>query len=213
VTRVALVGGTWAYDGRVPDDEWYAPGSAFVRAVLAPHGIEPLWPDDPFVWDGEADGVGWWGRERKHLVWQAAAANLVYRLKALPLEQRNLIAHSHGGQVALYAASVLPLNRLITVTTPVRGDMVHTIAVARANIGAWWHLYSTGFLRDKMQWFGEFFDGVWNIPPKRTFDAANQNVACKDVGHSGLLCEAKYYDQWTTTGAAAFMAGEMGAGV
>lgn len=191
--------GTWAYDGTPDAGEWWNPGSPFSH-YLAMYGLEYLEPDEPFIWDGHIDGI-----DGKRVIWTAAASQLAYRLKRLPLERRNLVAHSHGGQVALLAANLVGINRLVTVATPVRLDMRPSVLGASI-LGGWRHLYSTGWT-DYMQLLGSLFDGAWSLE-RRFLVPTCQNIGIPGgVGHSRLLTDPTVFDWWVKSGTCSFLAG------
>jgi pimeloyl-ACP methyl ester carboxylesterase len=199
VARYLAISGTWAYDTELGADEWWNPQSAWCR-YLAQHGMTYLEPDEPYCWDGHIDGI-----RGKKVVWTAAASQLAYRLRRVPLEDRNLVAHSHGGQVALLTAAVLPINRLVTVATPVRKDMRDTALHAQIR-GGWRHLYSVGW-SDYMQLLGSLFDGAWSLE-RRFLVPTCQNVGIPGgVGHSRLLNDPALFDWWVKSGTLAFLAG------
>jgi hypothetical protein len=95
----------------------------------------------------------------------------------------------------LAAASGLRIRRLVTVSTPVRGDMVDAIIKARPNIERWLHVYDPT-LKDRMQVLGELGDG--RLGWKRSFPAADVNVSMAGAGHSGVLTKPEWFPQWKT---------------
>jgi hypothetical protein len=210
VIGVVLVGGTWAYDGLPAPKEWYVPGSPFCD-YLQSQEVVCADPKTPFVWDGMVDGIPslpWtFSAASKHLIWRAAGANLARYLRDVPLKSRNLIAHSHGGQVALYAAQSIAINRLVTVSTPVREDMRQVaISSKRAMARGWWHLYSPGWT-DRMQILGDLFDGALRVE-RRFLIAGVQNVGIPGgVGHSRLLNDPGVFGWWETSGVLRWMKG------
>lgn len=182
---------------------WWKAGSPFVL-FMGKHGIELVAAgEDPFIWDGDLDGVPWLGG-RKLLNWKAAGLQLRRYCKPgptgspegahyVPYESRRLIAHSHGGNVALCAAAAgLRIHTLITVSTPVRKDMMAIAERAVPNIGVWWHVASDR--SDAVQWLGELFDGAFGIV--REHPLAHRNVRVKAVGHSRLLEDPAVFSEW-----------------
>jgi pimeloyl-ACP methyl ester carboxylesterase len=198
-----LVAGTWG-----DKDVWWRPGSPVMSALLNRLGWVPL-RDDPFVWSMDLDGT-WWSRVTGRLMrdWIAAAYALCYycgyhpdpsidpdaraRAKAWKPgakyigqpERPVLIAHSHGGQVALLATGVLglPVSGLVTVSTPVRQDV---LSWARPSTPRpWLHLYDPK--RDWWQRLGAL--GDWRIGLSREMPIElARNVQVPGYGHSGLL--------------------------
>ncbi len=170
--KLATVPGTWD----VPDDpreEWWfagAPGYApsLFWQEMARVGVEPLFPiDDPFTWSGDIDLVDvnlpipFLRRGRRHADWKAGGDALRWRLEHVPFEDRNVIAFSHGRQVALYCAARLPIRCLVSVSGPVREGLMGQIAKqARPNIQRWLHIYDPE--ADLTQQAGMFLDGTWS---------------------------------------------------
>lgn len=171
-----LIPGTWG-----DSDAWWRQGSPFWTAALEA-GVTLQNGDDPYNWTTEVDGL--LGRNRD---WETAGDALRWYVAARGEETVNVIAHSHGGQVALYAAAGgLSINTLVTVATPVRADMEPVIAKARVNLPRWIHLRSDN--SDWFQWFGEILDGRLAWPGSvRDFPLADKTVIEGGVGHSGLL--------------------------
>lgn len=196
--------GTWGW-GRGSDHRWWQNGSPFV-AFLAERGFTLLGADDPFVWTTDLNGV-WFGD--KHIDWQCGGINLRQYIKPplhavsvnaddyVPFADRNLITHSHGLQPVLYAAAAgLRIRTLVSVTGPVRDDMMAVAEKARPNIGRWIHLCSDH--SDRIQTLGALLDGRFGIV--REHPLADQNVPIAGVGHSGLLENQAHFHYWTDRG-------------
>lgn len=125
-----------------------------------------------------------------HLAWQFGGQQLRAFLQTVPYESRNIIAHSHGGQVAAYAASLLPaiqIRSLITVDAPVRRDMDPVWEEARKHVVFHIHLYGHG-VGNAVRWLGQ--RGRF----RRQMPWADWNIRIKG-GHSGILREAKHLGQ------------------
>ena len=182
MTSILLVQGTWG-------GTWAREGTPF-RQMLAAQHVTTL---EPFEWSYDLSGVLTW-MGRTHSDWIAGGAALTYYLRGLPYEQRNVIAHSHGGQVAAYAAahSDCWIRRLITVSTPVRKDMQDTWAQARPNIGAWTHVAAKR--GDWMIRLGELFDGAFGWT--RQMPSADRNLIFPNIGHTGLFTDQQYFHHW-----------------
>lgn len=202
---VVLIAGTgaWANDSRV---DWYCPTSPFVSYIAA-HGIFPIFGKGidqpcPFVWSTRLGGVGFGNHDL--LEWAAAGANLfMYCVPPLCPDRRllpsetNIIAHSHGLQVVLYAcARGLKVNALVSVGSPIRKDMEATAKAARPNIGRWLHLHSD--CSDRWQWLGELFDGHLGIV--REHPLADLNDCVPNAGHSSVLERPEYFHLWEERG-------------
>jgi hypothetical protein len=196
------IAGTWGWDRGGPL-RWWQAGSPFVL-FAAEHGLQLVGAgEDPFIWTTDVNGHLPWKRG-KHHDWKAGGLNLRRYCKPgpqgtpegqhyVPYEHRNFIAHSHGLQVVLYAAANgLRIQRLVSVSSPVRNDMKDVAAAARPNIGEWLHLASDR--SDMVQWFGELFDGAFGIV--REHPLANVNVCIKKVGHSRLLEDPTAFPEW-----------------
>lgn len=198
-----LVQGTHDYTGTADDaQQWWAPGSPFWREAER-HGITLLGAHDPFVWTTDLGGL--FGR-RRFTDWKAAGEALrwyatlkVYQgIKAgerepFPVEV-NMVSHSHGGQVAAYAAARrvvgFRVKTLVTVGTPVRADMARIYERTLKRVGRWVHLYAP---RDRWQVLGALFDGALGI--EREMLGA-ENIKVDGESHSGLLDPAL----WTAKG-------------
>ncbi len=174
--QVILVQGTWS----LTYADWWKPGSEFYK-TLQSGGLSMLNGGDPFSWSTDIDGlIG--GNDD----WQEAGKALRWYVQGRLglLEPVTLIAHSHGGQVVLYAAAQgLRVSRLITVATPIRWDMRKTRQLARTNICHWTHLY--GGLRDWWQVLGAL--GDWSLGLRREMPEADRNLGFPERGHSDLL--------------------------
>lgn len=200
-SSVVLIAGTgsWKPGGQ----DWHTDGSPFVRFLRA-HHVEPVFGRNgrPFTWSTGLGGVGF--GDGDHRVWQAAGANLLDYLvppfcpeSRLPPEQTQLIAHSHGLQVALYAcAAGLRVQTLISLGSPIREDMRATAEQARPNIARWVHVHSDS--SDRWQWFGTLFDGRFGIV--RRHPLADRNVGIPKVGHSTLLRDEAAFPRWLEAG-------------
>lgn len=212
--KVQLVQGTWAWGHREGRQWWEAP-SPFSLFLEAQH-ISCIGGLRPFIWNTELDGIGWlWRRPaKKHLNWESAGLNLysylVPPLSAqyddyVPIVDRNLIGHSHALQVIAYAcAAGLKINKLITIGSPIRHDMADVYKSARPNIASWMHVHSDG--SDRIQWFGELFDGHLGIV--RQAPLADVNVMVDNVSHSKLLNDPDAFRLWRTKGLLDFLTQE-----
>lgn len=160
----------------------------------------------PFDWSDDLDFT-----KKNHHDWQAGGRSLFsYIVPPLrpadcwPPSQTVVVTHSHGLQVALYAARFgLKIDRLLDIAGPVRSDMMDVARLARPNIRRWRHVHSDS--SDRWQWFGEFLDGHLGIV--RRHPLADDNVGIPRVGHGGLLRDPKYYDLWLLDGLIDFLKG------
>lgn len=179
------VEGTWG--SKRGELDWWRFGSPFWHYLITSGFARTAVPvTKKFHWDDSVEGI--FGKNKR---WKLGGERLGYYAKAYRNPNRKLlvIAHSHGGQVAAYAASKgMRIDCLVTVATPVRKDMKQTYEYARGNIGCWIHLYSDR--SDWMQWFGSWFDGSWRLRRKMSY--ADQQIQIPGVGHSGLLNPAMW---------------------
>lgn len=211
--RALLVQGTWGW-GHSNDRQWWQAGSDFAL-FLNRWDIGLIGGARPFIWSTSVDGIGWLFKRPtvKHLTWQNAGYCLEQYIRPpllaafddyIPLAERNLVGHSHALQVIAYAcAGGLKINRLITLGSPIREDMADVYKAARPNIGAWLHVHSDG--SDRIQWFGELFDGHLGIV--RAAPLADRNVRIDKVSHSKLLNDAGEFYLWQTKGLLDFLGG------
>ena len=187
--------GTWAFDGRTTNGKWWMASSRFAEAMRK-RDLAPVF-DDPFVWSTDVNGVGiaaWFGGTSSYNDWEAGAQALAYYLRDVPYTSRNIIAHSHGGQIALMAArNGVMIRNLLTIATPVRKDMQDTYDKARPNIGRWTHVHSDW--SDWMQILGGVFDG--SLGMRRKMPLADYNIQLPKVGHSSIIEQPEQHsDHW-----------------
>lgn len=216
MTPVLLVQGTHGW-GRTTAIQWWESCSPFC-AFLQANDFAVLGGDRPYLWDTDLDGIGWLGKRpaKKHINWQAAAWSAYnYLVPALvrdgfitdnyvPIAARNVIGHSHAMQVMAYACSFgLKINRLVTIGSPVREDMMDVYKAAKPNIGRWLHVHSDG--SDRIQWFGELLDGHLGIVREQPY--ADENKLVAKVSHSKLLNDEKSFPLWRSAGLLDFLAG------
>lgn len=190
-TKWVGVLGTWGWSRARRG--WWAHDSPF-SAYLRTQGLTPAREGHPFVWTGDVDGVPIVAGND----WEVGAIWLGDYLAALPYDDRNVIAHSHGGQLALIAATTVPLRSLILVATPVRKAIEETVApTAVGNIGECLHLSDARM--DVIGWAGALLDGRWSL--RRTFDV--DGIRCEQVrgmGHSRLLTDPAAFRLWDEHG-------------
>ena len=199
--RVVLIAGTGSWKPGVQD--WFIPGSPFT-AFLRAHGVEVVAGTNgrPFTWSTGVGGIGF--GDEDHRVWQGAGENLYDYIvppfcpdRRIPIAETNIIAHSHGLQVALYAcAAGLGVDTLISVGSPIRKDMDTTARLARRYIRRWIHVHSDR--SDRWQWYGTLFDGAFGI--KREHPLADVNVGIPKVGHSTILRDPAMFTHWQERG-------------
>lgn len=187
----------WHYaeaDGR--DSAWWQ----YMRTL----GFAPLRADTGFAWSGDLNGLEaldvlnplTWFRPRRRLTdWQAGGRALVYyvapQVETTPTWVA--VAHSHGGQVALYAAAMgLRIPLLVTIATPHRADLKKVTERALKNIGYWIHVCDNE--TDHTGLAGQFGDGA--VATDRRQPLANVNVQLRAIDHSRLLRDAGEFHLW-----------------
>lgn len=209
------IAGTRAWNDRgQPKNRWWQSEGPFTQ-FMATLNCMMKDPDQPFVWSTDLNGIEFWrrwpiwfgkiSRTRDHRDWVAAAENLIRYIEPMGCEMRmddrNLIAHSHGGQVVFYACAMgMKVRRLITVATPERQDMLEVILKARANIEKWHHIYDSN--KDSIATWGEFGDGSFSTDrsfkiPKATPDT---QISVPGISHSKILYEPAFIKYWQTQG-------------
>lgn len=160
------------------NDDWWQPHSKFAK-MLTEHRIRLADESDPYTWCTNLDGLrgsnSVWDTSGNALRWYAHS-----KVRHYPL---SIITHSHGGQVAAYAAAQgLQIDRLVTVAMPVREDMHNIYQAAAKNIGHWVHMHSNG---DIWQVLGGLMDGRFGIHREVPF--ADENVSVPGLRHSEFL--------------------------
>lgn len=188
---------------------WWQSGSPLMR-VLTHAGLYHLNEHRPFTWSCDLNGHRFWrhwlGMNDPHRDWIAGGYALSYYLwpvhqeadEYVAVRERNILAHSHGGQVVFYAAAYggLRINRLLTVGTPIRRDMQAVIEKARPNIRQWLHVRGDD---DAVALFGGIGDGRASF--SRDFEqdpsrGPDWTDIVPGVGHSGVLHDPTMFYRW-----------------
>ena len=196
VTRYVPIAGTHGFR-----DAWCMENtSPFARMMTDNHFAKILTSTGrPFRWSTDLNGlfVNWKFWDRRNSDWEAGADALFYFLDQVPYRDRNVIAHSHGGQVAIIAAAWgLQLRTLTTVSTPVRADV--PAAAAARNIGMWQHIYDRRW--DAIGLAGQAGDLA--LDGGRAFNNLDSvlNRPLASVSHSKVLRDERFVDLWTANG-------------
>lgn len=186
---VVLIEGTFG-------GSWAHPDSPFC-AMLHAQGFSPLRFQG---WTGNIGGLPNPFARGNHNDWIAGGHALAYFLTGLPYVDRNVIAHSHGVAVALYAAAVtgVRIRRVISVCSPVRADLQAVATAAAPRIGYWRYVASVGF--DVKQWAGELLDGHLSFRRTHKWTQAHDALFVPKIGHSKLLNDPAYFDLWAANG-------------
>lgn len=194
-----LVSGTHGYTGTEADvgQWWFAgdsthPPSAFV-AEATRQGVTILGAGDPFEWSTDLGGL--WG-SRRLTVWKSAGQALRWYALAHGALAINIVAYSHGGSVAVYAAArrvaVPRIHTLVTVGMPIRADLTPLYARAVSRVRRWVHL--VGGRRDWWQLLGGV--GDWRLGVRRTLDDLRiETVVEPGADHGGLLESGLWTDR------------------
>jgi hypothetical protein len=182
------IGGTDSWDEDENNFQWWERGSEFNRH-MATQGLV-LHARTPFEWSTCLDGIP---TRKNHVIWKGAAKHLICFLERVPLQERNIIAHSHAGNVVFYAMSYgLKINNLVTVGTPVRSDMEAVILRGIGNCDYWHHIYDSS--TDLTSVLGALFDGKLRV--RHHFDLADSQDNVKGIGHSRILNDYKAIRLW-----------------
>lgn len=202
VTQFLAINGTHENRNK---EQWSNPESALSK-FLERQGLMNIAHSAmlPFDWSDDldlSDGEDWPAGGRSFFYYVVPPLRPEY---AWPANETVAITHSHGLQVALWAAKYgLKIDRLLDIAGPVRKDMMPIAQEARPNIRRWMHVHSNA--SDYTQWLGEMFDGHFGIVRKHPL--ADENVEIKNVGHGGLMREPKDFPMWLTRGLVAFLKG------
>lgn len=191
--RYVPILGTHAWSPTDNSRQWWHYKSPFAT-FLRSRGVLQAHPETPYIWSGDVDGIPFAGND-----WEASGRSLHFYLSALPYDQRNIVAHSHGGQVVAYAAQDTPIRSLITVGTPVRRKekALFEAALQAGQIGIWVHVYDKG--GDRTQWLGQLFDGRWF--GRRAFELPGMtDLPLEGIGHSGILNDPAKFALWVEHG-------------
>jgi len=179
------------------DDPWVVDGLSPHTRFMRARGFEPIRNGygEPWEWSTALNGLWWTGKA----IWREDARRLHTFLSNIPYEHRNVIAHSHGGQLAIMAcASGLKIRTLTTLGTPVRNDV--GVEAAHKNIGFWQHVYDVD--RDWMQTvqraperLGQLAD--WRVSTERRFLLPGvQNHGMVGISHSRLVRDETAFHEW-----------------
>ncbi len=195
-TRTILIHGTFTADA--PYKGWANPNNASNENIRTQLGG----PLEAFLWSGENDSVA------------RTTAATVLRDKIVALhnegKRANLIGHSHGGNVAMQAISLLPehvkINQLITLATPILDNYVLSWENVVAKTDFHLHIYGAKDL--VAGWFANFHSGT-RKGTQRKNPAADDQIQIKGVNnpkgsHSSVynprvLQQLKQNKRWRTT--------------
>ena len=178
--KIVLIPGTrdWAPPEDGKNVRWWQSNSPFTllwqRSGFQRHGWTWHGLDLP-QWATGLAGTAW--ADKDHRTWWRGAYGQAEALERLPLEDRNVICHSHGGNLGVLLAGMVPLHRLITVCTPVRRDMRDAYDAVTC---PWMHVYDANLWTNRMQLFGARLSFEMKMPGAK-------NLKLKGIGHSELV--------------------------
>lgn len=111
-------------------------GSPFQRALHLAGG-EPIRCADGglYSWKGNLQGTFWTGQR----TWHHESEVVAQLLATVPLKDRIVFGHSHGGTIAILAAHKIRFRTLTTIATPFRPNL--NPFEAAKNIGYWQHVF------------------------------------------------------------------------
>lgn len=162
--------------------------------MMAGQGFESARVNDRgYRWSGALDGVDGDNNE-----WEAFADALGIFLDRIDYEDRNLICHSHAGNIAIILAGRgYPIRTLTTVGTPIReGDL--PCATAEKFIRFHQHIYSTKL--DIWGWLGRAI-GDHSLIANRAYSSNRvKNIPVHHIGHSKVLTDPTYIRLWIEEG-------------
>jgi hypothetical protein len=216
MTGIVIVPGTYGWSGPDTQGQWWQPGSPLLKH-LAHHGIVLVDPARPFVWTTGLGGVWPW---RRHADWAAGGAALAAYLQPVEAQpgvrllpsarlvptMRRVVTHSHGLQVALYAAaSGCRIDTLLSIAGPIRADMRDVAIAARPLIRRWLHVAGDA---DCWQWWGELFDGhvgierfaTWRGDDGQIVAQADHQVVLPEMAHASLVQDPRHFHEWADQG-------------
>lgn len=195
--RVILVHGTFGLS-----NPWWRPGEPFWRAA-AGVGLTPIAAEDPYHWTGRLAGfLGPTPDDPENhyddaglLDWSTAGRALQWYWQAKVPPGADgvrpavcVIAHSHGAQVALFAAGYgMQIDVLVTLGAPVRRDMLRMRRRARLAIRHWVHVAGD---RDNTQIAGTVGDGGREV--SRAMPEADENWIEPGADHADLYDHARW---------------------
>lgn len=212
--RLTLSPGTHAIKGGLRSrGEWFHDGSD-VCEFAGSHSIACQF----FPWPTALAGIEFWkpwfGIQPDLGDWEIPALNAKERFQPSEVDPRywprpsriHWLTHSHGAEPIIVAAALgLRVNTLVTVSAPIRADVLYTYGeAARKNIG--YHLEYLS-LNDRIQKAGGVGDGHWGtmssfadfrVNGRQIFKPDDTIVMPEECGHSKLLHEPRYMRELTS---------------
>lgn len=212
--RLTLGPGTHAIKGGLRSrGDWFHDGSNFCELAYS-HGIACNYFPWPTALAGAAFWKPWLGIKPDMQDWEIPALNLKERFQPIEIPEQhwprqsriNILTHSHGAQPVIIAAALgLKINVLVTVSAPVREDVLYTYGErARKNIA--FHLEYRS-LNDRIQFAGGVGDGHWGpmwsfadfkVNGRRIWTPNDDVLLPEECGHSRVLHDPKFIGELLT---------------
>lgn len=188
---ILLISGTWSDSGKGDGKNlWWEPGVGALWADLNERGYRLPEPRDPFRWDSRLSVTGpkYWKAWSRALCWwwNDRAITDFPESELIPI----VIAHSHGGQVALSAAAAGMDMHLITLETPHRPK----VPVSYGPLKSWTNVHTDEPLvnfrkgwKPGISWgrLGQWFNGAWDFQLDQP--EAQKNIEIKGLTHTDLV--------------------------
>lgn len=216
------VHGTWPEKDQ---SHWHRPGSVWWSYMIS-RGAHPMAPAS-FEWNGRLNGTDWkWillelipfvkqDPRQKFEGWIEGAIDAIRYFTPYPVDERIVIAHSHGLQPILIAAALgLNIHGLVSVGSPVRHDVMAWVKQEyhtdpREHIRWWEHVYDlnsdligsarpTPNVPTPQRLGGGLGDGVISIDRYQPWADLNTTVA--GIDHSELVFNADKMHFWEDAG-------------
>jgi|TARA_R110002110_G_scaffold411_2_gene1693 hypothetical protein len=165
--NVVFIGGTWSGELQEGETQWWEYWKPTFAREFCDHSKLTGFS---FQWTGDLKVTRWsWKKP-----WEKAADRLKWTLMEAHISRPVIVAHSHGGNVALHAlARGVECSHLITLGTPPR------VGVPTYK-GRWTHVVGT---RDWTTRFGMLLDG--RVSTATTHKDAH-NIVVKKESHSSI---------------------------
>lgn len=204
--RIICVAGTWA-----ANPPWIEDPCHPFQQMLARAGVQVARSPrtgEPFRWPTGLSGLPFVGRD----LWPTWGKALLDFAREFPYEDRNVLAHSHGGQVAIYALALgapiglsqtpapVRFRTLTTVGTPVRADV--PAVQAATNVRYWQHIIDKDrdWIATVKRHLPRQLGGVGdNALLGREFRIPGvNNILATDIDHSDVLTDPEDIELWAS---------------
>lgn len=188
------IAGTLGADSQPPERVWWY--RSLWLSFMCGEGFAPIDGADPFYWSTDLTRRAWVSGGLS-LIWYLTAK--MDRFEGQPLR---LITHSHGIQVAAYAAHFgLEIETLIAISPPYRSNLAPQYAALRAQTKHFLTIHAKEF--DEWAISGSWWGGT--IPPyPPVFDADMRDVI-PGIGHSNVIYDPAFFHLWRDLGWASLL--------